>query len=35
MISRLARPVVWLLSVCVNVVVRLLGGDPDGQGRRR
>jgi putative hemolysin len=27
-IARLARPVVWLLSVCVNVVVRLLGGDP-------
>jgi len=27
-IARLARPVVWLLSICVNVVVRLLGGDP-------
>jgi putative hemolysin len=27
-ISRLARPVVWLLSVSVNVVVTLLGGDP-------
>ena len=27
-ISRLARPVVWLLSVSVNGVVRLLGGDP-------
>lgn len=27
-IARLARPVVWLLSVSVNVVVRLLGGDP-------
>lgn len=28
-IARLARPVVWLLSVSVNVVVRLLGGDPE------
>jgi len=27
-ISVMARPVVWLLSVCTNVVVRLLGGDP-------
>ena len=33
MISRLARPVVWLLSVSVNVVVRLLGADPR-QGRQ-
>src|SRR5215469_5475549 len=33
-IARLARPVVWLLSVCVNVVVRLLGGDPR-QNRQR
>jgi putative hemolysin len=32
-IARLARPVVWLLSVSVNVVVRLLGGDP-GQNRQ-
>jgi putative hemolysin len=32
-ISRLARPVVWLLSVCVNGLVRLLGADPD-QGRQ-
>jgi putative hemolysin len=31
-ISRLARPVVWLLSVAVNLVVRLLGADPR-QGR--
>jgi putative hemolysin len=31
-ISRLARPVVWLLSVSVNVVVKLLGADPR-QGR--
>jgi putative hemolysin len=27
-IATLARPVVWLLSVSTNVVVRLLGGDP-------
>jgi putative hemolysin len=27
-IATLARPVVWLLSVATNVVVRLLGGDP-------
>jgi putative hemolysin len=32
-IARLARPVVWLLSVSVNVVVRILGGDPR-QGRQ-
>src|SRR5215470_14621799 len=32
-IATLARPVVWLLSVSVNVVVRLLGGDPR-QGRQ-
>ena len=32
-ISRLARPVVWLLSVSVNLVVRLLGADPR-QGRQ-
>jgi putative hemolysin len=32
-ISRLARPVVWLLSESVNVVVRLLGADPR-QGRQ-
>ena len=32
-IATLARPVVWLLSVSVNVVVTLLGGDP-GQGRQ-
>jgi putative hemolysin len=31
-ISSLARPVVWLLSVTVNLVVRLLGADPR-QGR--
>jgi len=27
-IAMLARPVVWLISVCVNLVVRMLGGDP-------
>jgi len=27
-ISALARPAVWLISQCVNLVVRLLGGDP-------
>jgi putative hemolysin len=27
-IAAIARPVVWLLSLCVNLVVRLLGGDP-------
>ena len=32
-ISQLARPVVWLLSVSVNLVVRLLGADPR-QGRQ-
>jgi putative hemolysin len=28
LLSRLMRPVVWLLSVSTNAVVRLLGGDP-------
>src|SRR5579862_9458730 len=32
-ISRLAKPVVWLLSASVNVVVRLFGADPN-QGRQ-
>lgn len=27
-IARIARPVVWLLGVSTNVLVRLLGGDP-------
>jgi magnesium and cobalt exporter, CNNM family len=27
-IAILARPVVWLISRCVNLVMRLLGGDP-------
>ncbi len=30
-ISRLSRPVIWLLSHSTNVVVRLLGGDPHAQ----
>ncbi len=30
-IARLARPVIWLLSISTNVVVRLLGGDPAAQ----
>ncbi|MDR1512399.1 MAG: hemolysin family protein [Propionibacteriaceae bacterium] len=28
LIARLARPVIWFLSVSTDVVVRLLGGDP-------
>jgi putative hemolysin len=31
-IARLFRPVVWLLSVSTNVLVRLLGGDPRAGG---
>jgi putative hemolysin len=27
-IAFMARPVVWLISQCVNLVVRILGGDP-------
>jgi putative hemolysin len=27
-LAAIARPVVWMLSICVNLVVRLLGGDP-------
>ncbi|CAA9327186.1 MAG: Hemolysins and related proteins containing CBS domains [uncultured Nocardioidaceae bacterium] len=30
-VSRISRPVIWLLSVSTNVVVRLLGGDPHAQ----
>jgi putative hemolysin len=30
-ISRISRPVIWLLSVSTNVVVRMLGGDPEAQ----
>jgi putative hemolysin len=32
-IATLARPAVWLISACVNLLVRLLGGDPNlGRG---
>ncbi len=27
-LATVARPLVWLLSKCTNLVVRLLGGDP-------
>lgn len=30
-VSRMSRPVIWLLSASTNVVVRLLGGDPHAQ----
>jgi putative hemolysin len=30
-IAKLARPVIWLLSISTNVVVRLCGGDPTAQ----
>lgn len=30
--SRLMRPVIWLLSVSSNLVVRILGGDPNKRG---
>ena len=30
-ISRVSRPVIWLLSVSTNAVVRLVGGDPRAQ----
>lgn len=30
-VARLARPLIWLLSVSTNLVVRLLGGDPKMQ----
>ena len=30
-VAKLARPVIWLLSVSTNVVVRVLGGDPRAQ----
>ena len=30
-ISRILRPVIWLLSASTNVVLRLLGGDPHAQ----
>ncbi len=30
-IAKLARPVIWLLSMSTNIVVRLVGGDPKAQ----
>lgn len=27
-LAQLCRPIIWLLSVCTNVVVRVFGGDP-------
>ena len=33
-IATLTRPVVWLLSVSTNVVVRMLGGDPRAGGEQ-
>ncbi|MDU0325671.1 hemolysin family protein [Microbacterium sp. KSW2-21] len=30
--AKLMRPVIWLLSVSTNLLVRLLGGDPDKTG---
>ncbi len=33
-VSRLSRPVIWLLSRSTDVVVRLLGGDPHAQRER-
>ena len=30
-IARVARPIIWLLSVSTDVVVRLAGGDPNAQ----
>ena len=30
-IAKVSRPVIWLLSVSTNVVVRLVGGDPNAQ----
>ncbi|MGZ4493901.1 MAG: hemolysin family protein [Nocardioides sp.] len=33
-ISRVSRPVIWLLSASTNVVVRLLGGDPHARSEQ-
>ncbi len=30
-VSKISRPIIWLLSKSTNVVVRLLGADPDAQ----
>lgn len=33
-ISRISRPVIWLLSASTNVVVRLAGGDPNARNEQ-
>jgi magnesium and cobalt exporter, CNNM family len=33
-ISKMFRPVIWLLSVSTNFVVRLVGGDPDAKSEQ-
>ena len=33
-VSKVFRPVIWLLSVSTNVVVRLVGGDPDAKSEQ-
>ena len=33
-IAKVSRPVIWLLSVSTNVVVRLLGGDPNAKSEQ-
>jgi len=33
-VSKVSRPVIWLLSVSTNAVVRLLGGDPDAKSEQ-
>jgi putative hemolysin len=30
-IAKIARPLIWLLSVSTNLIVRLVGGDPDAK----
>ena len=32
--ARIARPVIWLLGVSTNIIVRVLGGDPKSLARR-
>ena len=33
-VSKVSRPVIWLLSASTNVVVRLLGGDPNAKSEQ-
>ncbi len=33
-IAKVSRPVIWLLSASTNVVVRLVGGDPDAKSEQ-